>query len=227
MVRRAAFSPDGTRVVTASDDGTARLWDAATGKEIAVLRGHDKLVRRAAFSPDGTRVVTASNDNTARLWDAETGKEIVALRGHDDAVVSAAFSPDGTRVVTASNDNTARLWDVGTIPKGNIFQVACAWLPDHDLTDIAVSRSDADSTGGTDASPAALDFPRFAITPPDGIAGSRRVQADPAAFRWSEPPQRAAQRYPRPSPSAQSDRLILAPCRRDQSRRRSRACAGR
>ena len=88
---------DGTRVVTAPDDKTARLWDAATGKEIAVLRGHDDTVRSAAFSPDGTRVVTASDDKTARLWDAATGKEIVALRGHDNTVWSAAFSPEPRR----------------------------------------------------------------------------------------------------------------------------------
>jgi hypothetical protein len=65
----AAFSPEGARVVTASGDKTARLWDAATGKQVAVLRGHDDLVRSAAFSPDGSRVVTASEDKTARLWD--------------------------------------------------------------------------------------------------------------------------------------------------------------
>ena len=53
-------------VVTASEDNTARLWDAAAGKEIAVLRGHENSVWSAAFSPDGTRVVTASEDNTAR-----------------------------------------------------------------------------------------------------------------------------------------------------------------
>ena len=70
----AAFSPDGTRVVTASDDRTARLWDAETGKEIAVLQAHNGTVRSAAFSPDGTRVVTASDDGTARLWDARDGK---------------------------------------------------------------------------------------------------------------------------------------------------------
>ena len=69
----AAFSPDGTRVVTASDDKTARLWDAATGAPIAVLSGHEDAVWSAAFSPDGTRVVTASKDKTARLWDAATG----------------------------------------------------------------------------------------------------------------------------------------------------------
>ena len=91
---------------------TARLWDAATGKEIAVLMGHENVVSSAAFSPDGSRVVTASWDKTARIWDAATGREIVALRGHDNYVLSAAFSPDGSRVVTASYDNTARIWDV-------------------------------------------------------------------------------------------------------------------
>jgi WD40 repeat protein len=121
----AAFSPDGTRIVTATDeskwkydpghrDKTARIWDAATAKEIAVLRGHDNWVASAAFSPDGSRIVTASGDKTARIWDAATAKEIVVLRGHQDAVESAAFSPDGKRIVTTSRDYTARIWDAAT-----------------------------------------------------------------------------------------------------------------
>ena len=114
LVWSAAFSPDGARVVTASEDKTARLWDAATGKPLAVLRGHDDEVTSAAFSPDGARVVTASMDSTARLWDAATGKPLAALRGRDGLVLTAAFSPDGTRVVTASSDKTARLWDAAT-----------------------------------------------------------------------------------------------------------------
>jgi len=68
-VLSAAFSGDGKRVVTASSDKTARIWDADSGKEIAVLKGHDDSVSRAAFSGDGKRVVTASDDNTARIWD--------------------------------------------------------------------------------------------------------------------------------------------------------------
>jgi WD40 repeat protein len=69
-VTSAAFSPDGSRIVTASDDNTARIWDAATAKEIAVLRGHGNAVWSAKFSPDGSRIVTASGDKTARIWDA-------------------------------------------------------------------------------------------------------------------------------------------------------------
>jgi WD40 repeat protein len=110
----AAFSPDGTRVVTSSDDNTARVWNAASGREIAALRGHERKVNSAAFSPDGTRVVTSSDDKTARVWNAASGREIAALRGHERKISSVAFSPDGTRVVTASlggTARTARLWD--------------------------------------------------------------------------------------------------------------------
>ena len=110
----AAFSPDGARVVTASLDYTARLWDVATGAALAVLQGHTRGVSSAAFSPDGARVVTACSDNTARLWDVATGASLAVLQGHTQTVTSAAFSPDGARVVTASWDNTARLWDVAT-----------------------------------------------------------------------------------------------------------------
>jgi Tol biopolymer transport system component len=110
----AAFSPDGAKVVTASEDRSARLWDAASGKELAVLQGHKTRVWSAAFSPDGTRVVTASDDQTARLWDAATGKALATLEGHTDWVISAVFSPDSTRVVTASADQTARLLDAAT-----------------------------------------------------------------------------------------------------------------
>jgi WD40 repeat protein len=112
----AAFHPDGKRIVTASDDETARLWNAGSGKQIGEpLSGHTARVQSVAFSPDGKRIVTASVDRTARLWDVESGKQIgEPLSGHRTALFSAAFSPDGKRIVTASFDETARLWDAAT-----------------------------------------------------------------------------------------------------------------
>ena len=111
-VRGAAFSPDGRTVLTASEDKTARLWDAATGQTLHTLRGHEDSVVSAVFS--GRTILTASDDNTARLWDAATGQTLQTLRGHEAAVSSAVFSPDGRTVLTASKDNTARLWDAAT-----------------------------------------------------------------------------------------------------------------
>ncbi len=109
-VNDAAFSPDGRRVVTASADSTARVWDTAMGQSVTQLLGHAGPVTRASFSPDGRRVVTASLDRTARVWDAATGSPVGPPLRHEDRVVDAGFSPDGGRVVTASLDRTARVW---------------------------------------------------------------------------------------------------------------------
>ena len=92
-VASAAFSPDGTRIVTASSDKTARVWDALSGRQVTTLQGHEDAVASAVFNADGTRIVTASSDRTARIWDARSGREIMALRGHDGAVLRAAYSP--------------------------------------------------------------------------------------------------------------------------------------
>jgi len=99
-VTSTAFSASGTRVVTASADKTARMWDAATGTPLGEPMRHSAIVHCAAFSHDGTRIVTASADYTARMWDAATGTPLgEAMRHLGGEVRSAAFSPDGTRVV--------------------------------------------------------------------------------------------------------------------------------
>ncbi|CAB1063128.1 High-affinity carbon uptake protein Hat/HatR [Olavius sp. associated proteobacterium Delta 1] len=113
-VLSVAFSPDGTRIVTASQDKTARVWDLATGAELATFSGHTERVNSAAFSPDGAHIVTASNDRTSQVWDAATNEVIASLTHHRAAVSSAAFSPDGNRIVTASHDAVARIWDAKT-----------------------------------------------------------------------------------------------------------------
>jgi len=102
LVSSASFSPDGTHVVTASDDKTARMWDLRGERPTFVaLEGHQGPVRSASFSSDGTHVVTASEDKTARVWDLRGERpSSVALEGHQSRVVRASFSPDGTHVVS-------------------------------------------------------------------------------------------------------------------------------
>ena len=114
-VYTVAFSPDGTKIAHRERrQGTARLWDAATGKPLGEPLKHGDWVAAVAFSPDGTKIATASKSSTARLWDAATGKLLGEPMKHDGSVADVAFSPDGTKIATASWDNTARLWDAAT-----------------------------------------------------------------------------------------------------------------
>jgi WD40 repeat protein len=108
------FSPDQKKIVTASLDNNARVWEADTGGLIRELKGHRGGVRSAVFSPDGRLIVTASDDNTARIWDAETGQSLHELKGHTNEVSAAQFSSDSKLIVTASDDGTARVWDSHT-----------------------------------------------------------------------------------------------------------------
>jgi len=112
-VSHAEFSPDGRHVVTASWDGRTRVWDAASGRRLAVYGWSEGRVDFATFSPNGHRVLTTSDDSTAKVFEVATGRELAELR-HADVVSAAAFSPDGQEVVTASYDHTARLWDAAT-----------------------------------------------------------------------------------------------------------------
>ena len=112
MVRAVAFSPDGSKVLTGSLDGTVRIWDASSGQE-AHKQAHDVMVRAVAFSPDGSKVLTGYYDGTVRIWDASSGQEYHKL-AHDGMVRAVAFSPDGSKALTGSDDGTARIWDASS-----------------------------------------------------------------------------------------------------------------
>jgi RNA polymerase sigma factor (TIGR02999 family) len=113
-ITSVAISPDNRRMVTASSDQTARIWDWASGETLNTLAGHTSAIWSVAFSPDGRRVVTGSDDRTAKVWDTESGRELLTLKGHIESIPAVAFSPDGQRIVTASRDSTVKVWDAAT-----------------------------------------------------------------------------------------------------------------
>ena len=110
VVRDVAFSPDGTQLASASNDGTVRLWKAASGKLDRTLRGHGQSVNHVSYSMDGRRVVSAGADGTVRVWSLDGGRTVI-LRGHEGSVASAELDPSGKRVVSAGQDGTIRVWN--------------------------------------------------------------------------------------------------------------------
>jgi WD40 repeat protein len=124
-----AYDRDGLRLASTSALGPSRndarpggelkLWDVASGRELATPRRGIGVFRRLAFSPDGHRLVLAdggsfADSGEAYVWDVETGRELFPLRGHTTNVHQATFSPDGTRIATASMDRTVKLWDAAS-----------------------------------------------------------------------------------------------------------------
>jgi WD40 repeat protein/transcriptional regulator with XRE-family HTH domain len=106
-----AYHPDGTQLATSSSDGTIKLWDSNSGRELLTLTD-DGPVLFIDYNPDGTRLASAGTDGTAKVWDVGTGEILLTLSGHSDVIIDVAFSPNGKYLATSSQDKTARLWDL-------------------------------------------------------------------------------------------------------------------
>jgi WD40 repeat protein len=113
-VLSVAFSHDLTRLASASDDSTVKIWDASSGACLQTLEGHSNDVLSVAFSHDSTRLASASYDSTVKIWDAISGACLQTLEGHSNDVLSAAFSHDLTRLASASDDSTVKIWDASS-----------------------------------------------------------------------------------------------------------------
>ncbi|WP_411132975.1 NB-ARC domain-containing protein [Streptomyces sp. C10] len=110
-VRAVAIAPDDTWIATASDDGTVRIWDVASGNCTATLSGHTDSVHAVAIAPDGTWIATASPDKTIRTWDVASGN-CTAMLVHPCPMRAVGIAPDGTWVASAGDDGVVRLIDI-------------------------------------------------------------------------------------------------------------------
>ena len=111
----AVISKDGQRILSWSDDGTARLWEAASGLPVGQPMKLEKSVLGAVLSGDGQRILSWSDDGTARLWSA-ANNALIAVFPHAGSVTTATFDPRERRVLTASGDGTVKLWDISLDP---------------------------------------------------------------------------------------------------------------
>jgi WD40 repeat protein/tRNA A-37 threonylcarbamoyl transferase component Bud32 len=143
MVGCVCYSPDGKRLASGgivrkrgplgtNVAGVVKIWDAASGQEIAVMNGDERGVNAVCYRPDGKRLASAGGDGTVRIWDAETFQEAAVLKGHGGGVNSVCYSPDGKRLVSAGADSTVRVWaadaatEVLTLTGHDAGEAACA-----------------------------------------------------------------------------------------------------
>jgi WD40 repeat protein/formylglycine-generating enzyme required for sulfatase activity len=120
-VAAAAVSRDGKWVATGGFDNTARLWEAASGRQIRVLP-HAGAVSHLAFLPQANALVTGCDDGSARLWDLAAGKEIRSFPVKGRRIRAMAISPNGTWLLTGGDDGAARMWELATGKAGHVFQ---------------------------------------------------------------------------------------------------------
>lgn len=109
--RGVAWSPDGARLASASDDNSVKVWDAESGEAVFALTGHTDDATSVVWSPDGTRLASGSDDNAVFVWDAENGTLLETLQAYASDITSVAWSPDGERLVSGDSTGRVMVWD--------------------------------------------------------------------------------------------------------------------
>ena len=139
-VNSVVWSPDGHLLASGSNDTTAQVWQAATGKTITTFRGHTANVNIVAWSPDGRYVASGGSDNMVYVWDALTGEQVSAYAGHTFWILRGlSWSPDGTRIASGSWDGTVQVWNAFSGERLLVYQghsgivYSVAWSPDGRL----------------------------------------------------------------------------------------------
>ncbi len=135
-VQAVVWSPDGTRIASASLDNTVQVWDATDGGHVLTYRGHTDHVLNLAWSPDGNYLASVGTDKTVQIWRPADGGHVFTYTGHTDWVLGVAWSSDSRRIASSSSDKTAQVWDA--VDGGHVFVynghtdavITTAWSPD-------------------------------------------------------------------------------------------------
>ena len=135
-VQTISWSPDGTRIASAGNDGSVQVWDAHAGDTLFTCQGHTGRIRSVAWSPGGRFIASASEDRTVQIWNATTGRRMLTYQGHSHNVVSVTWSPDAKYIASASIDMTVQVWHAATgqvyltYPEHSDVVDTVAWSPD-------------------------------------------------------------------------------------------------